>query len=222
MIVPDVVSPVVVALYTPAIIVGITAGLIGLLGIAVEKNDLQVLILTDLVGIAMMIFVCAVGTDLAESLVLPGLVVELAEILAISEVLMSREIRKNGKEVALIPLPMHMDMEILDTSPVAIAIMLIAVGAFQSGFTGGAVAGGGILFYVLSRTMRGVPSGLWEGIAGASGVSWCLWLVGFMVFFVFPQYWLLALFLAAFGVFIKVAFKAGLIGVIGREEFKKE
>lgn len=84
MIVPDVVSPVVVALYTPAIIVGITAGLIGLLGIAVEKNDLQVLILTDLVGIAMMIFVCAVGTDLAESLVLPGLVVELAEILAIS------------------------------------------------------------------------------------------------------------------------------------------
>jgi energy-converting hydrogenase A subunit G len=33
---------------------------------------------------------------------------------------------------------------------------------------------------------------------------------------------LLALFLAAFGVFIKVAFKAGLIGVIGREEFNKK
>lgn len=222
MIVPDVVSPLVVVLYIPAIVVGIIAALISLLGIAAEKNDLQILILTDLVSIAMLIFVCAVGTDLAESLVLPGLVVELAEILAISEVLMSREMRRTGKNVALIPLPLHLDMEILNTSPVVIAILLIAVGAFQSGFTGGAVAGGGILFYVLSRTVRGVPSGLWEGIAGASGISWCLWLVGFMIFFVFPQYWLLALFLAAFGISIKVAFKAGLIGVLGREEFKKE
>jgi energy-converting hydrogenase A subunit G len=70
--------------------------------------------------------------------------------------------------------------------------------------------------------MRGVPSDTWEGIAGVSGIAWCLWLVGFLVFFVIPQYWLLALFLAAFGVFIKVAFKAGLIGVIGREEFNKK
>ncbi|MCE7698450.1 MAG: DUF2105 family protein, partial [Methanobacterium paludis] len=79
MIVPDVVSPLVVAIYTPAIIVGLIAALIGLLGISFEKNDLQVLILTDLVGIAMLIIVAAVGTDLAESLILPGLVVELAE-----------------------------------------------------------------------------------------------------------------------------------------------
>jgi energy-converting hydrogenase A subunit G len=222
LIVPDVVSPLVVAIYTPAIIVGLIAALIGLLGISFEKNDLQVLILTDLVGIAMLILVAAVGTDLAESLILPGLVVELAEILAISEILMSREMRKIGKPVALIPFPMHFDMEILDTAPVFIAIILITFGAFQSGFTGGAVAGGGILFYVISRVVRGVPKGLWEGIAGASGIAWCLWLAGFMVFFVFPQYWLLALFLAAFGVFIKVTFKAGLIGVIGREEFKKE
>ncbi|HSQ02102.1 MAG TPA: DUF2105 domain-containing protein, partial [Methanobacterium sp.] len=35
-------------------------------------------------------------------------------------------------------------------------------------------------------------------------------------------YWLLGLFLAAFGIFIKVAFKIGLIGVMNREEFKKE
>ncbi|SCG85562.1 putative protein MJ0523 [Methanobacterium congolense] len=226
MIVPDVVSPVVVALYTPAVIVGIVAGLIGLLGISFEKNDLHILILTDLVGIAMLVIVAAVGTDLAESLILPGLVVELAEILAISEVLMSREMRKNGtkegKHVPLIPLPMKMDMEVLHTAPVFISVILIAQGAFMSGFTGGAVAGAGILFYVLSRTVRGVPSGMWEGIAGASGIAWCFWLAGFMVFFVFPQYWLLALFLAAFGIFIKVTFKAGLIGVLGREEFKKE
>ena len=96
-LVPDLVSPIVLALYTPAILVGIIVALIALFGISVEKNDLHVLILTDIVGIAMLVFVSAVGTDLAESLILPGLVVELAEILAISEILMSREMRKAGK-----------------------------------------------------------------------------------------------------------------------------
>ena len=67
-LVPAVVSPVVVAIYAPAIIVGIIVALIGLFGISIEKNDLQVLILTDIVGIAMLIIVAAVGTDLAESL----------------------------------------------------------------------------------------------------------------------------------------------------------
>lgn len=221
-LVPDVVSPVVVALYAPAIIVGIIVGLIGLFGISIEKNDLHVLILTDIVGIGMLIFVAAVGTDLAESLILPGLVVELAEILAISEILMSREMRKSGKTVELIPTPLHFNLEILQTAPVFLAIVLIAYGAFLSGFTGGAIAGAGILFYVMSIKVRGVPSGVWEGLAGVSGMAWCLWLVGFLVLFVFPQYWLLGLMLAAFGVFIKVAFKVGIIGVMNREEFKKE
>lgn len=220
--VPDVVSPVVVALYAPAIFVAIIIALIGLFGISVEKNDLQVLILTDIVGVAMLLFVSAVGTDLAESLILPGLVVELAEILAISEILMSREMRKSNKEVELIPTPLNFDMEVLQTAPAFIAIILIAYGAFLSGFTGGAIAGGGILFYVMCQKVRGVPSGIWEGIAGVSGLAWTLWLVGFLVLFVFPQYWLLGLMLAAFGVFIKVCFKVGLIGVMNREEFKKE
>jgi energy-converting hydrogenase A subunit G len=221
-LVPDVVSPIVVALYTPAIFVGIIVALIGLFGISLEKGDLQVLILTDIVGIAMLIFVASVGTDLAESLILPGLVVELAEILAISEILMSREMRKSGKSVDLIPTPLNFNMEILETAPVFIAIILVIYGAFLSGFTGGAIAGGGILFYVMCLKVRGVPSGLWEGIAGVSGIAWCLWLIGFLILFVFPQYYLLGLFLAAFGVFVKVAFKAGLIGVMNREEFKKE
>jgi energy-converting hydrogenase A subunit G len=103
-----------------------------------------------------------------------------------------------------------------------VAIILIAYGAFLSGFTGGVIAGAGILFYALSIKVRGVPSGVWDGLAGVSGLAWCLWLVGFLVLFVFPQYWLLGLMLAAFGVFIKVAFKAGLIGIMNREEFKKE
>jgi len=221
-LVPNVVSPVVVSLYLPAVFTGIIAGLIGLLAISYQKNDLNALILTDIVGIGMLILVAAVGTDLAEALILPGLVVELAEIMAISEILMSREMRKLGKTVELIPLPLNFDMEILTTAPIFLAIILIAYGAFLSGFTGGAVAGGGILFYVLSKMTRGVPSNTWEGLAGASGIAWCLWLVGFIIFFIAPNYWLLALFLAAFGVFIKVTFKVGLIGVMGREEFKKE
>lgn len=221
-LVPSVVSPVVVSLYLPAIFTGLFAGLIGLLAITYQKNDLHTLILTDIVGVGMLIIVAAVGTDLAESLILPGLVVELAEILAISEILMSREMRKQGKSVDLIPLPLNLDMEILDTAPTFIALLLIAYGAFLSGFTGGAVAGGGILFYVLSKMTRGVPSNIWEGVAGASGIAWCLWLIGFLIFFVAPNYWLLALFLAAFGIFIKVAFKVGLVGVLGREEFKKD
>jgi len=221
-LVPSVVSPVVVSLYLPAVFTGIIVGLIGLLAISYQKNDLHALILTDIVGTGMLILVAAVGTDLAESLILPGLVVELAEIMAISEILMSREMRKLDKTAELIPLPLNFDMEILTTAPTFIAIILIAYGAFLSGFTGGAIAGGGILFYVLSRMTRGVPSNTWEGLAGASGIAWCLWLVGFIIFFVAPDYWLLALFLAAFGVFIKVTFKVGLIGVMGREEFKKE
>lgn len=221
-LVPSVVSPVVVSLYLPAIFIGIFTGLIGLLAITYQKNDLHTLILTDIVGLGMLIIVAAVGTDLAESLILPGLVVELAEILAISEILMSREIRKKGKTVELIPMPLSFNMEIIDTAPTFIAVLMVAYGAFLSGFTGGAVAGGGILFYVISKLSRGVPSNTWEGLAGASGIAWCLWLIGFLIFFVAPDYWLLALFLAAFGIFIKVAFKVGLIGVIGREEFKKE
>jgi len=221
-LVPSVVSPIVVSLFVPAIFTGLLVGIIGLMAISYQKNDLSALILTDIVGVGMLIMVAAVGTDLAESLILPGLVVDLAEILAISEILMSREIRKQGKDVDLIPLPMKMDMEILTTAPTFLAIILIAYGAFLSGFTGGAVAGGGILVYVLSKRMRGVPSDMWEGVAGVSGIAWCLWLVGFVIFFAFPQFWLLALFLAAFGIFIKVTFKMGLIGVVGREEFKKE
>ena len=219
--VPDVVSPVVASLYIPAIFTGLLVGLIGLLGIAFQKRDIHVLILTDIVGLGMLIIVAAVGTDLAEALILPGLVVELAEILAISELLMSREMRKMDKTVDLIPVPLNLNMEIFDTSPVFLAVILVAYGAFLSGFTGGAVAGAGILFYMVSKISRGVPSNIWEGVSAIAGVVWCLWLVGFLLFFAAPDYWLLGLFLAAFGLFIEVAYKAGLIGVIGREEFKR-
>jgi energy-converting hydrogenase A subunit G len=223
MIVPEVVPQIVVSLYPVAIWVGVITGLIGLVGISFQKNDLSVLILTDIVGVAMLIFVAGVATDLAEALILPGLVVELAEIMAISEILLSREIRKSSKtRKDLAPTSLPLNMEILKTAPTFIAVLLIAYGIFLSGFTGGAVAGGGILFYVLSKSARGLPVELIDGLAGVSGIAWVFWIVGFLLFFVGPPYWLLGLMLSAFGLLIKVASKVGLIGMLTREEFKKE
>ncbi len=209
------------SMYTPALYGGLIVAFIALIGIAIQKKDIHILILTDLVGLAMLIVVAAVGTDLAEALVLPGLVVELAEIMAISEILISREMRKIGPKQSFIPSEFSLDMEIMHTAPNFLALILIAYGAFLTGFTGGAVAGGGIIIYVLSRKARGLPIAVIDGVGGISGIAWCLWIIGFVLFFAVPQYWLLSLFLAALGLFLKVASKMGLMGILMREEFGK-
>ncbi|MCQ2964207.1 MAG: EhaG family protein [archaeon] len=210
------------SMYTPALYGGLIVAFIALIGIAIQKKDIHILILTDLVGLAMLIVVAAVGTDLAEALVLPGLVVELAEIMAISEILISREMRKIGPKQSFIPSEFSLDMEIMHTAPNFLALILIAYGAFLTGFTGGAVAGGGIIIYVLSRKARGLPIAVVDGVGGISGIAWCLWIIGFVLFFAVPQYWLLSLFLAALGLFLKVASKMGLMGILMREEFGKK
>ena len=156
-IVPQFVPAFYSSMYATALYGGLIVAFIGLIGIAMEKRDIQVLILTDIVGLAMLIVVAAVGTDLSEALILPGLVVELAEIMAISEILISREMRKADKDTSFAPLPLDIDMEIMTTAPNFIALLLIGYGVFLSGFTGGAVAGGGIVIYVLSRKVRGLP-----------------------------------------------------------------
>jgi energy-converting hydrogenase A subunit G len=221
-LVPTLVPEFTVSLFLPALYVGLITGFIALLAISSQKNDLSALILTDLVGLSMLVIVASVGTDLAEALILPGLVVELAEIMAISEILMSREMRKTGKKVPSIPVPFNMNMEIMSTAPNFIAVILIAYGVFLSGFTGGAIAGGGVLFYAICKKSRGLPVAVWNGIAGVSGIAWTIWLAGFLIFFVAPQYWLLGLFMSSFGVLIKVASKMGLIGVMAREEFNRK
>ncbi|MDR1819970.1 MAG: EhaG family protein [Methanobrevibacter sp.] len=222
MLVPEFVPEIFCSLYLPAIYTGFIVGFIGLIGIAINKNDIHVLILTDIVGLAMLIIVGAVGTDLAEALILPGLVVELAEIMAISEILISREMRKKGKNTSLLPTPLVFDMEIMTTAPNFLSLILIGYGIFLTGFTGGAVAGGGILLYILSRKARGLPILLINGLGAISGIAWCLWIVGFLLFFVNSDFWLLSLFLSACGLLLKVASKMGLIGTLMREEFKRE
>ena len=218
------------SMYLPAIYAGLIVGFIGTMAIALKREELHILILTDLVGLAMIIVVSAVGTDLAEALILPGLVVELAETLAISEILITREMRiiendprRNlSPSASLFPQPFALDMEILNTAPNFIALLLVGYGIFLTGFTGGAVAGGGIVLYALSKKARGLPVLMLDGIAGVSGIAWCLWIIGFLLFFVTPQYWLLSLFLAACVLLLKVASKVGLIGLLMREDIDKE
>ena len=93
---------------------------------------------------------------------------------------------------------------------------------FLDGFTGGAVAGGGIVLYVLSKKAKGLPVLIFDGIAGVSGISWCLWIIGFVLFFVVPSLWVLSLFVVSCGLLLKVASKVGLIGLLMREDIDKE
>ena len=228
--IPPYVPEAFLTMYLPAIYAGLIVGFIGTMAIAMKREEIHILILTDLVGLAMIFVVSAVGTDLAEALILPGLVVELAETLAISEILITREMRKIeqdprrnlSKSSSLFPQPFSLDMEIMTTAPNFIALVLIGYGIFLTGFTGGAVAGGGIVLYALSKKARGLPVLVLDGIAGVSGIAWCLWIIGFLLFFVMPQYWLLSLFLAACGLLLKVASKVGLIGLLMREDIDKE
>ena len=226
---PEFVPTMFLNMYLPAIYAGLIVGFIATMAIALKREEIHILILTDLVGLAMIFIVSAVGTDLAESLILPGLVVELAETLAISEILITREMRmiennprKMSKSSSLFPQPFALNMEIMQTAPNFIALVLIGYGIFLTGFTGGAVAGGGIVLYALSKKARGLPVLVVDGLAGVSGIAWCIWIIGFLLFFVAPQYWLLSLFLAACGLLLKVASKIGLIGLLMREDIDKE
>ncbi|WP_304044681.1 EhaG family protein [Methanobrevibacter gottschalkii] len=226
---PEFVPTMFLNMYLPAIYAGLIVGFIATMAIALKREEIHILILTDLVGLAMIFVVSAVGTDLAESLILPGLVVELAETLAISEILITREMRmiennprKMSKFSSLFPQPFALNMEIMQTAPNFIALVLIGYGIFLTGFTGGAVAGGGIVLYALSKKARGLPVLVVDGLAGVSGIAWCIWIIGFLLFFVAPQYWLLSLFLAACGLLLKVASKIGLIGLLMREDIDKE
>ena len=153
--IPPYVPDAFLSMYLPAIYAGLIVGFIGTMAIALKREEIHILILTDIVGLAMIFVVSAVGTDLAEALILPGLVVELAETLAISEILLTREMRKIEqnprrnlqKTSSMFPQPFALNMEILNTAPNFIALVLIGYGIFLTGFTGGAVAGGGIVFY---------------------------------------------------------------------------
>ncbi|WP_456471894.1 EhaG family protein [Methanocaldococcus sp.] len=200
-------------MYSLTVLVGFIVGILSLFSIGFQKDDLQALILTDLVECAMLIIIAAIGTDLAEALILPGLVVGLAELLAVSEVLIAKK-RLKAKEIKKVDI--EVDMEVLRTAPKFLAIILVVYGAILTGFTGGALIASGLLFYAFSkRTLTSLDKlveSLWEGLSGLSGIAWACWVVGFLGFYLFPKYWLYFLLMAGIGLAIKVGSKMGLVG----------
>ena len=61
-IVPQFVPAFFQSMYVPVLYGGLIVAFIGLMGIAIEKRDIQILILTDLAGLAMLIIVATYGS----------------------------------------------------------------------------------------------------------------------------------------------------------------
>jgi energy-converting hydrogenase A subunit G len=193
------------ALYSWGLLVVLGSAVIGFGALAIEKDDLHRLLLIDLVEIASIGIIALIGTDLAEALILPGLVVGIAELLALSQIyLMKEDLQDRPIRIPRI--------EVLQESPapLILSMILIVYGIILSGFTGGAVAGLGAIFFIAVRT-RTENLHLLEL---ASGFSWVLWIAAFFVFMFLPEYWYLALLGAAVGILIKVITKMSLMGVM--------
>jgi len=225
---------VVQGMFNHSIFAGFVVGILSLVAIGYQRSDIHTLILTDVVECAMLVIIAAVGTDLAEALILPGLVVGLAEFLAVSEILIQRDrlgerdkkISKLFEEFLVVEEPgigekidYSKRMEVLYSAPRFIGIVLVIYGAFLTGFTGGAVMSVGLLFYLFSQGAigRGISSegirDFWESISGFSGVMWAFWILfGFIGFYLFPDHYVTFLLIAGGALALKVGSKLGLIG----------
>jgi len=193
------------ALYSWGLLVVLGSAVIGFGALAVEKDDLHRLLLIDLVEIASIGIIALIGTDLAEALILPGLVVGIAELLALSQIyLMKEDLQDRPIQIPRI--------EVLQESPapLILSMILIVYGIILSGFTGGAVAGLGVIFFIAARAC----TENFHLLELASGFSWVLWIAAFFVFMFLPGYWYLALMGAAVGILIKVITKMSLMGVM--------
>ena len=174
-----------------------------------ERDDLHKLLLLDLVEIVGLGAIALLGTDLAEALILPGLTVGIAELLALSQIYCTKE--------GIREMPVRgLNIEVIAKAdaPLIISIFLVTYGMILSGFTGGAVAGLGLVVLFISRSYR-EDLNLLEM---ASGISWALWIFAFFVFMFLPQYWFVALMLAAIGILLKVTVKMSLVGTMWGEK----
>jgi energy-converting hydrogenase A subunit G len=195
--------------YSYGIFVVMVAAVIAFYALARERDDLHKLLLLDLVEIAGFGMIALLGTDLAEALILPGLTVGIAEILALSQIYCTKEGIRNRPVIGL-------GIEVIEQAdaPLILSIFLVAYGMILSGFTGGAVAGLGLVFLFLSRTFREDV----HLLEMASGISWALWIFAFFVFMFLPQYWFAALMGAAVGILLKVTVKMSLAGMMWGEQ----
>jgi energy-converting hydrogenase A subunit G len=191
--------------YSIGLLVVLACGIVAFIALLLERDDLHRLLLIDLVEIPSLGVIALLGTDLAEALILPGLVVGIAELLALSQIYLHKEGIADRKISGL-------NIEVISKAdaPVIISVILIVYGIVLSGFTGGGIAGLGIVFFFMARGAKEHFSLL----EMASGVSWALWIAAFFVFMALPQYWFLALMGAAIGILLKVTVKMALVGMM--------
>lgn len=168
-----------------------------------ETDGLHRLLITDLIEVVTLAFIALIGTDLAEALILPGLVVGASELIALSEIY-------RIKEGYTLPPGPGLQIEVMESAPAILAALLVIYGIVLSGFSGGAVAGLGVIFYFLCRDHHE----RFELIETASGYSWVFWIVAFFIFMVLPQYWFFAVMLAGSAILVKVMAKMSLIGTM--------
>lgn len=189
-------------------IVGIVIAFINLLiafsAIVYENDDLHKMILVDLIEIIGLVIIALIATDLAEALILPGLVVGVAELMAVSELWLVKENIQQKHAIK------KLDIEVMETAPSLIGIMLVIYGIFLTGFSGGLLAAIGLLLYFLSKNVN-VP---FEKIENAAGYAWALWVIAFLLFMIIPSQWFLAVMLAAVGIMLKVMAKMSLVGTM--------
>jgi len=191
--------------YSYGIFVVMIAAVIAFFALARERDDLHKLLLLDLVEIVGLGVIALLGTDLAEALILPGLTVGIAELLALSQIYCTKE--------GIREMPVKgLNIEVIAKAdaPLILSIFLVTYGMILSGFTGGAVAGLGLVILFISRSYR-EDLNLLEM---ASGISWALWIFAFFIFMFLPEYWFVALMGAAIGILLKVTVKMSLVGTM--------
>lgn len=175
-----------------------------------EKNDIHKLLLVDLVETVGLVMVALVATDLAEALILPGLVVGISELIALAEIYLR-------KERLFVPVQKPIQIEVMKTAPPIIALVLIIYGIILSGFSGGAVAGLGVVFYFMASR----HSERFELLETLSGYAWALWIIAFFIFMILPQFWFIAVMISGGAILMKVTTKMSLIGTM-RETYEEK
>jgi energy-converting hydrogenase A subunit G len=190
-------------MYTIGLSVVFTGIIIGFYALIREKDDFHRILLTDLAEILALAVIALVATDLAEALILPGLVVGISELMAVSEVYLVKEglTTSPGRQLRI---------EIMDSAPAIIAAVLVIYGVVLSGFPGGAVAGVGVIFYFMCKG----HAERFALIEAASGYAWAIWIVAFFIFMLLPAYWFFGVMLAGSAILLKVMAKMSLVGTM--------
>ncbi|MCC7564912.1 MAG: EhaG family protein [Methanomicrobiaceae archaeon] len=168
-----------------------------------ERDDLHRLLLTELVAIMTLGLIALVATDLAEALILPGLVVAISELVALSQVYIAKE------GLAARPAKVRR-IEVMDTAPAIVAAILVAYGIVLSGFSGGAIAAAGLVFYFMGHG----HAERFALLEAASGYAWAIWIGAFFIFMILPAYWFFAVLIAGGAILLKVMVKLSLIGTM--------